>query len=278
MSHADGKPQYSDGYGKCIYCDAEGSLTDEHMLPFSLGGQHILKKASCKACASQTSLIERRVARDMWGDARTSYAAPSRRKSKRADYIEMDGIKVPSAQYPGQFCFPHMPRPGLLQTPPSGADHSPLWNIKFYGDTNRLKRIEKKYPGRVKFKFRYRPTEFSQMLLKAAYCHALTEIPIDLFSNNFRDAIFDAGFNHSRLVGFSERQLGRQELGYFFQTELIGNREEILVAPEVQIFSNVGTPTYQVVVGKVSGAKNISSLLEGYAVGRASRAVFFGQS
>jgi 5-methylcytosine-specific restriction endonuclease McrA len=45
----------------CIYCGAtepDTKLTDEHIVPLSLGGTLILPKASCLACARQTGKLE----------------------------------------------------------------------------------------------------------------------------------------------------------------------------------------------------------------------------
>jgi hypothetical protein len=65
--------------GACIYCGARGTvLTNEHVIPLSLGGQHILERASCRACADITTKFERDVARDMWGDAIMSRAGERR--------------------------------------------------------------------------------------------------------------------------------------------------------------------------------------------------------
>src|SRR5262249_22334066 len=74
--------------GACIYCGAHDVvLTDEHVIPLSLGGQHILEGASCQSCADVTTRFERDVARDMWGDARNSYNVQSRRKRERKTHM-----------------------------------------------------------------------------------------------------------------------------------------------------------------------------------------------
>ena len=42
-------------FGECIYCGAlakDVELTDEHIIPYSLGGEAIILDASCKACAA----------------------------------------------------------------------------------------------------------------------------------------------------------------------------------------------------------------------------------
>ena len=52
--------------GRCIYCGrADVRLTDEHFLPLSLGGQHVIEKASCHSCADITKKFEQLVARYM---------------------------------------------------------------------------------------------------------------------------------------------------------------------------------------------------------------------
>lgn len=70
--------------GACIYCDALGTLTDEHVVPLALGGADVLEAASCTACARATSAIELRVARSpaLW-PFRRALALRSRRQRKQ---------------------------------------------------------------------------------------------------------------------------------------------------------------------------------------------------
>src|SRR5262245_63413163 len=85
--------------GACIYCGTRGVvLTDEHVIPLSLGGQHILEGASCRSCADITTRFERDVARDMWGDARSSYNVQSRRKKERKTHIFLADPAEPLGQ------------------------------------------------------------------------------------------------------------------------------------------------------------------------------------
>lgn len=70
--------------GKCVYCGSDGGtkgLSDEHMVPFSLGGDAVLPKASCAACATETSKIELYLARHIFHGLRSHVGAPSRKKS-----------------------------------------------------------------------------------------------------------------------------------------------------------------------------------------------------
>jgi 5-methylcytosine-specific restriction endonuclease McrA len=108
MSHGPSKIPTK---GRCIYCGkADVKLTDEHFVPLSLGGQHIIEKASCLACADITKKFEQHVARDMWGDARNSYNAPSRRRNARPTHITLcdpkypsRAIRVPYNEYPASW-------------------------------------------------------------------------------------------------------------------------------------------------------------------------------
>ena len=51
------------------------------MVPFSLGGDAVLPKASCAACATETSKIELYLARHIFHGLRSHVGAPSRKKS-----------------------------------------------------------------------------------------------------------------------------------------------------------------------------------------------------
>ena len=62
-------PFYVPSRGACIYCGAtDAALSDEHVVPYGLGGSHVLRKASCCRCAAITSKFERKVMRELWGD------------------------------------------------------------------------------------------------------------------------------------------------------------------------------------------------------------------
>ena len=53
--------------GRCVYCGAITELSDEHIVPFGLGGRWVLPKASCSVCSVKTSRIERTCLRTMLG-------------------------------------------------------------------------------------------------------------------------------------------------------------------------------------------------------------------
>ena len=56
------------GFGRCIYCGSDGGtdgLRDEHIMPYCLGGNAVIEKASCKACEASHEL-----SRWLYGSAR----------------------------------------------------------------------------------------------------------------------------------------------------------------------------------------------------------------
>lgn len=70
--------------GVCIYCGTtEGPLTDEHTIPKGLGGTLVLPAASCGACATLTSQIERRVLRGFLDKGRQAMGIKGRKTHKR---------------------------------------------------------------------------------------------------------------------------------------------------------------------------------------------------
>lgn len=69
--------------GMCIYCGAKDNLSDEHIIPFALGGNLILQKSSCPDCAKITSDFELTCLRTMYGPLRLLYNLPTRRPKKR---------------------------------------------------------------------------------------------------------------------------------------------------------------------------------------------------
>lgn len=70
--------------GECIYCGSKHvDLSDEHILPYSLGGKEILQQASCETCARITSQLEGSVSRNMLGSLRTALDYPTYHKKSR---------------------------------------------------------------------------------------------------------------------------------------------------------------------------------------------------
>jgi hypothetical protein len=98
--------------------DAE--LTDEHIIPFGLGGREILPKASCKTCAKETGRVEHRILRGMFWPIRLRQKVQSRRPAPdtlKASIVHSTGTKkvidVAPNDYPDHLIMLNMKQPGI---------------------------------------------------------------------------------------------------------------------------------------------------------------------
>lgn len=99
--------------GECIYCQKENDyLTEEHPLPFGLGGTIKLAKASCEDCRLTTQQFETKALRGGLGPGRYWLGLPERKKNKRPlawpAFKAQDGsrIMIPLEDLPFYLCMP----------------------------------------------------------------------------------------------------------------------------------------------------------------------------
>jgi hypothetical protein len=256
--------------GACIYCQAKNiPLTDEHVVPLSLGGQHILCEASCRACADITKKFEQDVAREMWGDARNSYNAPSRRKKLRKTHILLSDpdnperkVKVPYSEYPAAMVFYKMDRAGLLEGMPENVDLSAMWQFSAVCDDLKAKHFEQRFGIKLTARFRNVPESFARLLAKIAYCHTLCALNPEDFREICVPYILGQKSNPSYIVGGTfEVAKPVPNLGYNLNTITFGTTDKVMLMAEIRLFSNTHSPTYHVVVGDVTGKERVTSAL-----------------
>jgi hypothetical protein len=127
--------------GRCIYCGSDGGaqgLSDEHMIPFSLGGDAVLPKASCAACATETSKIELYLARNTFHGLRSHVGAPSRKKSLPSTLSanismgDQEGLhEFLAADQPFALKLPTWDYPGIMRQVQPSTDF-PVCNVRAY--------------------------------------------------------------------------------------------------------------------------------------------------
>jgi hypothetical protein len=255
--------------GVCIYCGANGvALTDEHVVPLSIGGQHILEGASCRSCADITSRFEGDVAQSMWGDARNSYNVRSRRRNKRKTHIILSdptdftrrGVKVPYADYPAPMVFYKMGRAGLLEGLPDTLDVSNGWQLVAITDEVKAQAFQEKFGVPLTGKFRHMPESFARLLAKIAYCNLLTIVDLGDFRPICLPYIMGQRRNPSYVVGGIFEIAEPESVGYRLSTVGFGNSERLMLVVEIRLFASVSTPTYHVVVGDVFGEERVAAI------------------
>ena len=134
MSLRPRAPKTSDlPVGMCIYCGSteyEPSqpgkrLGDEHTLPFSLGGNHVLPQASCRACERKINIFETACARMIFGPVRLHLGIQTRNPSQRPETLPMTLImsddppvekvvEIPVEECPVMIALVHFKMPRLL--------------------------------------------------------------------------------------------------------------------------------------------------------------------
>ena len=134
--------------GKCIYCGSDGGakgLSDEHMVPFSLGGDAVLPKASCAACATETSKIELYLARHIFHGLRSHVGAPSRKKSLPSTLSASISVgdhegsyEFLAADQPFALMLPTWDYPGIMRQVQPTEDF-PVCNIRAYNFVPNLR-------------------------------------------------------------------------------------------------------------------------------------------
>lgn len=260
-----------EGRGACIYCGCiDRRLTDEHILPLSLGGVHILEKASCLSCADITKRFEQEVARGLWGDARIAYNAPSRRRKERASHIVVSDpdvptrrFKVPYSEYPAGLVFYQMFRAGILEGMPSDLDISGRWQMKVIMDDAKAKEFEKKYSTKPTIKFKHVPDSFGRLIAKIGYGQILTMLAPEDFFPICLPYILGTKPNVSYVVGGRfEIEEPVAEKGYVLKTMAFGDFNRLVLIAEVRLYANSHTPTYHVVVGDVLGREKILDVMK----------------
>lgn len=261
-------PHHYESKGVCIYCSVRNEfLTDEHIVPYSLGGSHVIRRASCLRCADMTKKFEQKVARDLWGDARTAYNAPTRRKRERKSHISVTDpddngrvLSIPAVEYPGGFVFYKMGKAGLLRGLPEAVDLSSLWQLVVISDDKRREEFHKKHPGKLSIRFRHVPDAFGRLLCKIAYCQVLTTLDLGDFRPICLPFISGARANLSFIVGSSEGK-PEPDNGYSLDTMAFGSSNRLMLVARIRLYANAGSPDYHVVVGDVEGRDEVDRVI-----------------
>ncbi|WP_372805616.1 HNH endonuclease [Loktanella salsilacus] len=259
------KPFYFTEFNECIYCGSADDLTDEHIVPFSIGGNHILSKASCKSCAKITSAFELDITRGLWGDPRHIFRERSRHK--KASETAVQSLQKTTSG----FVFYRMPPPTILESPPFLGDISPLWTLDVFNAHRRGE--ENQLVDGLTLKFKHSPDSFIKMFIKIAYCNALTLLPKRLFKDNYGKLLILPEAVLTPLIGEeTARSLVSHDAQYSLQTGLTLPHHGAFIVTDVTLYAQLGCPTYNVIVGTVEN-KNIDDALRFLGAGDASRAV-----
>jgi len=261
-------PKIFEPVGRCIYCGANGErvkLTDEHVIPFALGGNLILPQASCKKCAKVINeTIERKCLRRMFGPLRLRLNYPTRRPKERPKtlpvLLEIDGKvekqEVQVADRPHVTIMFAFELPGIIKglSPEESAkiEFPATWvNTADFDFVRKSARKINKLAKRISVGGEFHPGTFSKMLAKIGHAFAVAELGIDGFTPWLPDAIIGkTELQPGYLIGGLPDQLPASEYAYEIQLgskEMPNNRKLVIV--RIRLFADLGAPEYVVVAG-----------------------------
>jgi hypothetical protein len=167
---------------ECIYCGSRDGLTDEHIIPAGLGGGDILPRASCKACALDTSKFELRLLRGPLWPARVRFGIGGKRRPSDVPtsfemHVVRDGAsrleRVAASDHLSSIVLPVLAKPGLLRSDWSAGsiDVSGI----YVGHIDRTPEQTRKGLGAedVSVTMRYPVADFARLLAKIAHGYAV---------------------------------------------------------------------------------------------------------
>jgi hypothetical protein len=248
--------------GRCIYCyDDSPKLSDEHIIPFSLNGTHILPHASCLECAQVTSQLELVVCREHFGQLRAHARLRTRRNHPDqffADLIFEDGhrerVPVPIDIHPSVLVVPQFEMPTLLSRRTSDGNfriRENIWHVERSLEWDEFVKARGAKQGAIQYP--RKPQEFARFLAKIAHAYAVARLGIDGFNPSLTDLILGRNVVRApELVG-SEPEIAPPASGVLHELDLLENGNFLIVRIRLFASSSIegahGFPTYLVVAG-----------------------------
>jgi hypothetical protein len=178
--------------GFCVYCGAtEGELTEEHIIPYALGANATIARASCSTCQEKTSAIEREVCRPIAGMARIRTGIQTRRPGKRVaipKQVQIDGVwrrpSFPPDEFPATLCYPVFDKPGIVASRPPQGHYNQIGFCALALDKNmhELAARAKSAHGASSIKLaEFRPAVLMNFVAKVAQAAAYALLPAECF-------------------------------------------------------------------------------------------------
>jgi len=245
--------------GHCIYCGRTDNLSREHIIPFGLNGNVVLLAASCARCQKITASFEREVLRGSMRAIRVRLQFQSRKKHAGAPLIQRlsftrngvsETIDLPIERFPIFLRLLKFAPPRYFTGEQKlGIDITGAQTILF-GPRPEVVARELDAQELTFTSARDHPTSFPRMIAKIGYGMAFARGDIDRIQGpspvipSMLGEVNDIG----RWVGTLPGPL-RKYPGLLHRVEIHEDTERRCLIAEVQLFSNLATPTYVVVLG-----------------------------
>jgi hypothetical protein len=252
--------------GRCIYCgEVKPALTDEHIIPESLGGLLELPDASCSKCQKEINKFEHPIGKRMFGDLRVKRGFPTKRKKERLADLEKGvtviqtdvfgvehRIQVPHAEHPTPVFMYKMGTANSLLGLPYGTnifDWIPYVNV----NDAEMSSFHQKHPS-ARWKVRMIPHHFARMLAKIAYSFVVAELGYGSFepAPHLLDIILGRSEDVAYLIG-SNMEIEADVVPHLhtLHVRLLQPKPHVFITMlvEIRLFAQMPSPLYHVLVG-----------------------------
>jgi hypothetical protein len=251
---------------KCIYCDGLGE-TDEHIIPFALGGKWKLVNACCEQCRDITSRCERNPLSENWAEVRAVLDYPSRRRDFNNETFSLNvtfknGSKgvlelpkdetlglTPFLEYPlPAFFFPGEYKRGVIVNAHSLISFGP--NVKILSEKYNFEKMD--------YSVTYKGNNFEKMVTKIAYCATIATFGLDNLEQRFvlptllgkKDDIgYWMGCDHDgRITPLIGKQRSKNVIKVGVWQQQAGDSTKYIIT-RLKFFAASDAPEYIVIVG-----------------------------
>ena len=238
-------------------------FTDEHIIPLALGGNLVLREASCTTCAKIINQqIETPVLLKEWGDFRIKRKFPSRnnknKRGQRKTHVTLtrnDGrpLQVGIADYSCPVPLYKFKEARIFSGMPRGDDNF-HWTMDILADHDAEMEMQRKFPEwNRQHPILTRPYQFARLLAKIAFSYAVAEYGLAGFTPLVIDSILgrsdDFFYTVGGLLDIKEAIAGGDHITDI--KILVCSPNRALLVVEVRLFSQIRTPSYHVAVGEI---------------------------
>jgi hypothetical protein len=247
--------------GQCIYCGrTDRRLFKEHIIPFALGGEWALRKASCGACADITKRFEQICTGEhggMFFPMRARLKIQSRRGSTKRGQIatvvaNRDGsnaqvINFASDDFPAAALGIKLPVAGIAL----GIEPTNVISADIIAKVLKPKGAANLPLDKLIRLFAFHQMPFLQMIAKIGFVFAVAERgTTEGFHPMLRDVILGKTENSPYLVGGG--WIGNEdEKGDYTHTLQMAEctiRDKVFTLAQIHLFGRLALPKYHVVV------------------------------
>lgn len=248
----------------CIFCrnheNKVGKLTDEHAIPYAMGGQLILRKSTCEKCRAATSKFETKFIKGPFNAFRFAAGLQSRsgKMPKTLPIFAVNGaeqerIEIASDLYPAMLTLPRFNGAVMLDNGKFNSLPTKPWCAIEWSRSERLL----SQLGLTSFaSISTNVYDFSRLIAKIAHCLTILEMG-KTFSPTLCSIITEErGDNFRKYIRSSDNLLPTEferEFTHTYQLSEVQIGAFTFLVGHLTLFSNLGAPTYDVVVGQKGG-------------------------